>query len=70
MKKLNKITITVLLVSVLAACGTMTHSIPGVTTTIILTRHGDRDAFSTVLNDKGRRRAEALVKAKSRSWTQ
>lgn len=51
------------LISILAGCTTVTHSAPGTTTTIILTRHGDRDAMSKELNDKGRLRAEALVKA-------
>lgn len=50
----------------LASCETMTymtHSQQGTTTTIILTRHGDRNMFAEDLNDKGRERAEALVKA-------
>jgi phosphohistidine phosphatase SixA len=55
--------ITISLIGVMAGCATVTHSKPGTSTTIILTRHGDRDALSTVLNDKGRLRAQALVKA-------
>ena len=37
------------------------HSDAGIATTIILTRHGDRDSGSNYLNDKGRARAQALV---------
>jgi len=37
------------------------HSSAGATTTVILTRHGDRDTASDVLNVKGRVRAQALV---------
>jgi phosphohistidine phosphatase SixA len=51
------------LLSVSAGCTTVTHSEPGTTTTIILTRHGDRDALSKELNDKGRARAAALLEA-------
>ena len=55
--------IFVSLVIVAAGCGTVTHSRSGTTTTIILTRYGDRDALAEELNDKGRLRAEALVEA-------
>ena len=55
--------ITVSLIIVAAGCGTVTHSEPGTTTTIILTRHSDRDPLAEDLNDKGRLRAEALVEA-------
>ena len=55
--------ITLSLISLLAGCASVTHSRPGETTTIILTRHGDRDTLSNDLNDKGRERAEALVMA-------
>jgi len=55
--------ITLSLISLLAGCATVTHSRHGETTTIILTRHGDRDTLSNDLNDKGRERAEALVMA-------
>ena len=44
---------------------TVTHSKPGTTTTIVLTRHGDRDALATDLNDMGRERAQSLVGALS-----
>ncbi len=37
------------------------HSSAGNTTTVILTRHGDRDTASNLLNEKGRVRAQALV---------
>lgn len=49
-----------------ASCATspnLTHSLPGTTTTIVLTRHADRDPMASSLNDKGRVRAEELVKA-------
>ena len=55
--------ITVSLIIVAAGCGTVTHSESGTTTTMILTRHGDRDPLAEDLNDKGRLRAEALVEA-------
>lgn len=55
--------IAVSLVTLVAGCGTMTHSKSGTTTTIILTRHGDRDPLAEELNDQGRLRAEALVEA-------
>jgi hypothetical protein len=51
------------LVSLLVGCSTYIHSRQGETTTIILTRHGDRDNLANSLNDKGRERAEALVMA-------
>jgi hypothetical protein len=55
--------ITVALIVVTAGCAIVTHSEPGTTTTIILTRHGDRDPLAEELNDKGRLRAAALVEA-------
>jgi hypothetical protein len=48
---------------VATGCAIVTHSKPGTTTTIILTRHSDRDPLAEDLNDKGRLRAEALVEA-------
>ncbi len=39
------------------------NSRPGTTTTVILTRHADRDPVSGDLNEKGRERARALVDA-------
>ena len=48
---------------VVTGCAIVTHSKPGTTTTIILTRHSDRDPLAEDLNDKGRLRAEALVEA-------
>lgn len=55
---------------VATGCATFTHSefdatAAAKTTTIILTRHGDRDPLAEELNDKGRLRAEALVEAVS-----
>ena len=41
------------------------NSREGTTTTIILTRHADRDTLSNVLNKKGHLRADALVNAVS-----
>jgi len=66
MKIFNRLLISIIalsLVSLLAGCATVLHSRNGETTTIILTRHGDRDTLSNNLNDKGRERAEALVMA-------
>ena len=62
--------ITVSLIVVATGCATVTHSESGTTaatkpTTIILTRHGDRDPLAEELNDKGRLRAQALVEAVS-----
>jgi hypothetical protein len=48
---------------VAAGCAIVTHSKPGTATTIILTRHSDRDPLAEDLNDKGRLRAKALVEA-------
>lgn len=55
--------ITVTLVLAIAGCAIVTHSKPGTTTIIILTRHGDRDPLAEELNDTGRLRAQALVEA-------
>jgi len=66
LKKISRLLIsciTVSLVIVAAGCATVTHSKPGTTTTIVLTRHSDRDPLAEDLNDKGRLRAETLVKA-------
>lgn len=50
-------------ISILTSCATGAHSQLGTTTTIVLTRHGDRNVFSLKLNDKGQQRAQALVGA-------
>lgn len=69
MKLINRLlisSVSILLLSALAGCASMatvTHSQPGTTTTIILTRHADRDFMASALNEKGLARAEALVKA-------
>lgn len=58
--------ITISILSPLSGCATtetISRSLPGTTTTIILTRHGDRNIGSKELNDKGRARAKALVRA-------
>ena len=60
--------ITLSLVGTLTGCATsrtVTQSSPGTVTTIVLTRHGDRESFAKELNNKGQARAEALVKAVS-----
>jgi hypothetical protein len=50
--------------SALVACSPIqVRSKPGTTTTVILTRHADRDKDSDQLNAKGRERAQALVAA-------
>ncbi len=58
--------LVVTLIASLAACATqqtVNRSMPGTTTTIILTRHADRDAMALQINDKGHERAAALVDA-------
>jgi hypothetical protein len=58
--------IAVSLLGVLAGCAAVeVHSKPGTTTTVILTRHADRDEGADNLNAKGRERAKALVDAVS-----
>lgn len=57
---------TLSLAGIITGCATsqtVTHSSAGTVTTIVLTRHGDRDKFAKELNDKGRARAQALVEA-------
>lgn len=44
-------------------CAIVNHSMSGTTTTLILTRHADRDPLATELNEKGQLRAQALVEA-------
>jgi len=55
--------VSISLVVTVVGCAVVNHSNSGVTTTIILTRHADRDSLATELNDKGRLRAQALVEA-------
>lgn len=55
--------IAIVLVAANQGCATVTQSKAGTATTIILTRHADRDILGEDLNDKGRERAKALVKA-------
>jgi len=59
------LSITVTLSSVLTGCATVSDPDAGplATTTIILTRHADRDTHANSLNAKGRERAQALVVA-------
>ena len=45
--------VTFSLLAVAVGCGTVTHSPSGTTTTIILTRHSDRDPMVDSLNEKG-----------------
>jgi len=61
--RLLKSCITVSFIVLVAGCAIVNHSKPGTTTTIILTRHADRDPMATELNDQGRLRAQALVEA-------
>lgn len=69
MNNVHRILATALIVTLiagLAACATqqtVNRSLPGTTTTVILTRHADRDAMATHINDRGRARAAALVDA-------
>jgi len=61
--RLLKSCVTLSLIVVVVGCAIVNHSQSGTTTTIILTRHADRDPLATELNDKGRLRAQALVEA-------
>ena len=61
--RIPQLILTLSLIGLMTGCTTVTHSLPGTTTTIVLTRHADRDALATSLNEKGRVRAEALVEA-------
>ena len=56
--------VAVSLLGTLVGCAAV-HSKPGTTTTVILTRHGDRDENADELNAKGVERAKALVDAMS-----
>ena len=58
--------IVVTLLGTLTGCAAVeVHSKPGTTTTVILTRHAERDANDEDINAKGRERAKALVDAVS-----
>ncbi len=65
--RLNTFLLALFFTSLLAGCAKdyrpapSYHSSAGTTTTVILTRHGDRDTASNLLNEKGRVRAQALV---------
>ena len=65
--RLSTLLLTLIFTSLLAGCTKDTSSSPSyrassnTTTTLILTRHGDRDKGSNILNEKGRARAQALV---------
>jgi len=65
--RLNALLLALIFASLLAACTKNFGSSPSyysssdITTTVILTRHGDRDKGSNNLNEKGRTRAQALV---------
>ena len=63
LSRLLKSFVSISLVIAVAGCAIVNHSKSGTTTTIILTRHADRDPLATELNDKGRLRAQALVEA-------
>jgi hypothetical protein len=65
--RLNNFLMVLIFISLAAGCAKdyrsapSYHSSEGAATTVILTRHGDRDSASNVLNEKGRARAQALV---------
>jgi phosphohistidine phosphatase SixA len=65
--RLNTFALALVFTSLLTGCAIdqgsdlSYHADTGVATTVILTRHGDRDSASNVLNEKGRARALALV---------
>ena len=65
--RLNTFVLVLLFTGLLTGCAKDYGSDPSyqvgtyVTTTVILTRHGDRNSGSNYLNDKGRARAQALV---------
>jgi phosphohistidine phosphatase SixA len=55
--------VTGFLVCTLAGCAAyMSNSIPGTETTIILTRHAEKTAFTNDLTEKGRARAQSLAR--------
>lgn len=55
--------ISIFLIGSLLGCTSIVRPTPGITTTIVLTRHADRNPFASELNEKGRLRAQALLKA-------
>jgi hypothetical protein len=55
--------ISIFLVGSLFGCTSIVRPETGTTTTIVLTRHADRNPFASELNEKGRLRAQALVTA-------
>ena len=57
------ICISIFLIGGLFGCTSIIRPSPEITTTIVLTRHADRNPFSSELNEKGRLRAQALRKA-------
>ena len=65
--RLHTYLLALFLINLLAGCAKdysstpSYHSSEAVATTVILTRHGDRDSGSNYLNDKGRVRSQALV---------
>ncbi len=65
MKLVRRLALTLIAFTVITGCATVKHSPPGTATTIILTRHGDRDLLSDELNTTGLQRAQALVEAVS-----
>jgi len=66
-RELNKLLLSLFFINLLASCALQPDEFPtynsraGSTITIILTRHGDRDLLSSVLNDQGLARAQALA---------
>ena len=67
-RRLNTLVLALIFTSLLTGCAIdhgsdlSYHGDTGAATTIILTRHGDRDSGSNYLNDKGHERAQALVR--------
>ncbi len=65
MKLIRRLALILIAFTIITGCATVKHSPPGTATTIVLTRHGDRDMFSDALNATGLQRAQALVEAVS-----
>lgn len=65
-RALRTIAAILALAMLLGGCATtVLHSKPGTSTTVILTRHADRDHDAEVLNARGSERAQALIAAVS-----
>jgi phosphohistidine phosphatase SixA len=51
----------ILQAAILLGCATPTASVPGTTTTVILIRHAERTTVTSLLTERGRENAKALV---------